>query len=728
MRLINSVIFLAAFAILGIALCQYFFHSSFAIDETDNSTKVQYFGCVQYVPTTHCDPIHNNMSAYRYASTSLKVYELTDSFPFFIQGKFGQALEMRAPFREAIHFPKISNVTFNDFSVAFWVKTTEELEPSGHILSYTDSSNTAGWFFDMSAVNNTNPTIRFVITENSGKPVASPDVHITQNMFHFIIGTFNGTFVKIYSDGSLVGETKYVGNYTGSPHLPLSIGSSSYCASCNRWTGAIDDLKIFDKSLSAEQVHQLFANSINPESIGLVAYIKFDGNFADSSPNGVNGTESTLLASMAYAPDGRLFFSEKNTGLIRIIQNSQLLPTPFVRIADHFVNWEQGLLGITIDPKFNQNHFVYLYYTAADKNTGEVFGRVVRFTEKDGIAIARTILLDKIFAEKGYHAGGALAFGPDDKLYITVGDATEHPFAQDTSVLIGKILRINRDGTIPSDNPFPNSPVFTYGHRNMFGIAFDPYGNGLVSENGDYYYDEVNLIKKGGNYGFPFQQPANQPPELSNFSGSILPLRTYWDTIAPTQMIYYKGDKIPILRDKFLLGTYQGDIYALHLDPKTKQITEEDKIDLENYPFKPIIGIAQAPDGDVYFGAYNIWKLNGTDLNTKKQYLFPLEFNTSRLTSVLGVDFKTTENKMVISVQNQPGSETPLSFKVKIPTALLPKVAGVVDASNNKPISFTNSTSSTYSILDIRVLPKPQSQIGILGSSLTAPGEQILEG
>lgn len=731
MRLLKKIYCLITVTVLvvtGILLGQYTSHSALAITGSDNKSKIQYYGCVKYISSTHCDPIHNNMSAFRYASTSSKVYELTDSHPFFVQGKIGQALKMQAPYREAIHFPKLSNITFNDFSVSFWVKTAEELEPSGNIISYTDSSNSAGWFFDMSAVNNTNATVRFVITENEGKPVASPDVHVMPNSFHLIVGTFNGTYVKIYSDGSLVGQTKYVGNYTGSPHLPLTVGSSSYCASCNRWTGIIDDLKIYDKALNAEQVRNLFTNSVNPESVGLVAYIKFDGNFNDSSGNGNVGTESTLLASMAFAPDGRLFFSEKNTGLIRIIQNSKVLSEPFVRIVDHFVNWEQGLLGITIDPKFTQNHFVYLYYTTVDKISGDVYGRVVRFTEKDNKAIDRTVLLDKIFAEKGYHAGGALSFGPDDKLYITVGDATEHPFAQDTSVLIGKILRINRDGTIPPDNPFPNSPVFTYGHRNMYGIAFDTLGNGLVSENGDYYYDEVNLIKKGGNYGFPLQQPANFPPELSNFSGSILPLRTYWDTIAPTQMIYYKGDKIPLLKDKFLLGTYQGDIYSLRLDPKSKEIIEENRIDLENYPFKPVIGLAQAPNGDIYFGAYNIWKLNSTDPSSKKQYLFPIEFNLSSLATVVGVDFKTADNKMIIDIRNNANSSAPSSLKVDIPTALIKKIAAVVDASNNQPIPFTNSSDSTRNILDIRISPEPQLQIGILGSSLSIPGEQILEG
>ena len=116
-----------------------------------------------------------------------------------------------------------------------------------------------------------------------------------------------------------------------------------------------------------------------------------------------------------------------------------------------------------------------------------------------------------------------------------------------------------------------------------------------MSENGDYYYDEINLIHKGGNYGFPTFQPANKSPFLANGTSSIKPLRSYWDTIAPTQMIYYTGDKIPLLKNKFVVGSYSGDLYVLRLDNKTKQIVEESRIDLENYPFKPVVGRCPVP-------------------------------------------------------------------------------------------------------------------------------------
>jgi glucose/arabinose dehydrogenase len=715
-----------------------FFISSYVIDSaseasgeviqaTDNN-KIQYYGCENYIRTFHCDPLHNKFRAYSYQGSSISIYELVNSKPSFVKGKYGDALQLLGPYREAVHVPSISKFTFKDFSVSFWIKSVPQPEPVGHVVSYTNSLLSAGWFFDMRQGNGTNQFIRFAITDTSKKLFPSPDVPIELDTFHQIVGTFNGSLIRIFKDGQLIGEANYQGTYSGSPGIPLTIGSGAYCASCNRWSGIIDDLRIYDKALTADQVKQLLDRPFDSGIKGIIAHWTFDRQFNDISGNNHNGRESTLLASMVFAHDGRLFFSEKNTGLIRIIKDGRILEPPFATISDYYVNWEQGLLGLTIDPNFEQNHYLYLYYTAVNPITKDPYNKVVRFTEANNIGKDVKILVDNIPASRGYHAGGALAFGPDDKLYFTVGDATEHPFAEDPSVVIGKILRINRDGTIPQDNPFPNSPVYTVGHRNMYGLAFDKYGNGLVTENGDYYYDEINLIQKGGNYGFPIYQPPNMSPELANTT-TIKPLRTYWDTVAPTQMFYYEGDKIPLLKDKFVLGTYQGDMYALRIDRNTKEIVEENRLDLENYPFKPVVGITESPDGDVYFGAYSIYKLNSSDISPKSQYLFPIEINTSKTSNIGGVKFtrfinNTLQNMMTIDLQNDGNnngseiqSQFPPSLALKIPKGLFNKVTTVVNTESGKQMRFLahNTTNLEDNSISIQIPFASHLELAIIG-------------
>ena len=151
---------------------------------------------------------------------------------------------------------------------------------------------------------------------------------------------------------------------------------------------------------------------------------------------------------------------------------------------------------------------------------------------------------------------------------------------------MGKVLRINRDGTIPADNPYPGSPVYNTGHTNMYGIAFDKNGFGLVAENGGELYDEINTNVMGGNYGAPTDQPFNIDPELS--SNSIKPLRAYYIAKCLTQVVYYDGDEVPHLKDKFLLGNlasnyFNGKIYALQVDPIKQQIVKEELIRIYNY-------------------------------------------------------------------------------------------------------------------------------------------------
>ena len=141
-------------------------------------------------------------------------------------------------------------------------------------------------------------------------------------------------------------------------------------------------------------------------------------------------------------------------------------------------------------------------------------------------------------------------------------------------------------------------------HRNMFGIAFDNKEKiGIVTENGDVLYDEINLIKKGGNYGFPTPAIPNISPELSNSTFDIKPLRRLLENTRSYSSFVYTGDKFPSLKDNFLFGTFTGDIYGVHIDNAPETIDSEQHIEINNYPFEAVNGITQTSDGNIYYGA-----------------------------------------------------------------------------------------------------------------------------
>ena len=168
------------------------------------------------------------------------------------------------------------------------------------------------------------------------------------------------------------------------------------------------------------------------------------------------------------------------------------------------------MLGIVLDPTFDENHYLYLYYTYSEFLTN--YNKVVRFTEKNNRLFDELVLLDKI-PGAGIHDGGRIKFGPDGKLYITTGDAANGSLAQDLNSLAGKILRINPDGTMPNDNPFEDSPVFSYGHRNPQGLDLNPFSGKLVAaEHGQNAHDEINVVESGKNYGLPIVVGSGNDP------------------------------------------------------------------------------------------------------------------------------------------------------------------------------------------------------------------------
>jgi glucose/arabinose dehydrogenase len=651
-------------------------------------SSAELFGCQQYGRAMHCDLLLNEIQVNEVRGNSSLINPLTTTDMLFVNGKFGQALEMRGEYRESVEIMNSPELNPKQFSISFWMQSTT-IEPYGHIVSHSNRAQTSGWQFDVFRSGASEPgsevaTLRFGVFNTNGTFFSPAQIEIPTEKFTLITGTFDGSKVRLYMDGLLVGETEFLGEYNADPGLPLRIGSAAYCSSCNRWSGIIDELRMYDRTLGEDEIKQLFDMADVP--LGLIGYWKFDGDTKDVFQRN-DGTAITMLTSMVFAPDGRLFFTEKNTGAIRIMTPEQkILDNPFASVDDLYASWEQGMLGLAIDPEFNINHHIYVYYTAVvdieNGNGGKVINRVLRFTDNNNTGTDPTVIMDNIPASRGYHSGGAMAFGPDGKLYITVGDATEHIFAQDPSILIGKVLRINKDGTIPQDNPYPNSPVYTMGHRNMYGIAFDDDGTGLVTENGDVRYDEINLITKGGNYGFPTSQPANLPPERANDS-SIKPLRSYWDTIAPTQMIYYEGDAVPELKGMFLFGSFTGDIYALKLSEDKKSIVEELKIELSHFPFVPTVGIAQSPDGKIYYGGYQIYTLDL--IGERKQILFPIQVNLPSAVNIRDISVDQEQKRILIDA-NVNGTVAPDAIlTMQIPRGLLDNVTTVTIDSPQGP-------------------------------------------
>src|SRR3989344_6142062 len=238
---------------------------------------------------------------------------------------------------------------------------------------------------------------------------------------------------------------------------------------------------------------------------------------------------------IAFLPDDSLLITERPGNLVQF-KNSQ---KNSIKLPRAVPKGEGGLLGITLHPQYNTNHFLYLYMTTSGTAGGSTKNAVFRYNFENGaLSDEKEIIRDIPGAI--YHDGGSMEFGPDGKLYITTGDATTAQIAQDKKSLGGKILRLNDDGSIPPDNPF-STEVWSYGHRNPQGLAWDNEGRLWETEHGrsgvTSGMDELNLIEKGKNYGWPdiegdIVKAGMENPALH--SGAD-------DTWAPASAVYYKG-------------------------------------------------------------------------------------------------------------------------------------------------------------------------------------------
>jgi len=252
--------------------------------------------------------------------------------------------------------------------------------------------------------------------------------------------------------------------------------------------------------------------------ITLFFLINLSSSFAQTFPAGFSQVQVTNGLSnptvLASAPDGRIFVAEQG-GKLRIIKNSVLLPVPLVQLNVN-ASGERGLIGITLDPNFTTNKYIYLYYTVP---TGTIHNRVSRFTVTGDVTLASSekiiLELDPLSGATN-HNGGAMQFGKDGKLYIAVGENANRANAQNLDTYHGKILRINADGSVPAGNPFTTGSeqrkrIWSYGLRNPYTFNFQPgTGRLFVNDVGEVTWEEINDATASGlNFGWPESEGLN---------------------------------------------------------------------------------------------------------------------------------------------------------------------------------------------------------------------------
>lgn len=305
--------------------------------------------------------------------------------------------------------------------------------------------------------------------------------------------------------------------------------------------------------------------------------------------------------AVVSSPDGRLFITER-PGRLRVVQNGALSAAPVAGVPAVAYQGQGGLLDMTLHPDYPVNRWVYLSYTV-DSEQG-LMTRVARWVETaEGLKDMHVVFSGVPGSDKPKHFGCRIRFGLDRKLYLTLGERGEGRRAQDLMDLNGKTLRLNDDGSIPTDNPLvgrndARAEIFSYGNRNSQGMAVQPE-TGLIfqTEHGPSWNDapgggdEVNLIVAGGNYGWPLVH------HRTTREGCIAPLAEYTPAIAPAGCMFYSGEAFPVWRGNFFFTNLVGKtLVRLKLDGPNVVGQEH----LLKNAFGRLRDVAQGMDGSVY--------------------------------------------------------------------------------------------------------------------------------
>ncbi len=318
-------------------------------------------------------------------------------------------------------------------------------------------------------------------------------------------------------------------------------------------------------------------------------------------------------SGFTFAPDGRIFYGERFSGEIRIIDLSTGSNTLFGTVTNIVGNGERGLLGVAIHPSYPTVPFAYVYATRF--SNGDVYNQIIAMRDDGGIAVSPRIIWSSPTVAGDYHDGGRILFGPDGMLYAVQGEAHGPENAQDPTNNAGKVMRMTARGKVPPDNPFPGSLNFTYGLRNSYGFTFDPF-TGLLweTENGPECNDEINIELSGENHGWGPNETCSTPPpppENTNQDGAnpVMPLSFYTPTVAPVGNAFCMGCALGAGEE----GNMFYGRYNTRQIQRVVPTLDRMHIASENTAYthsRSPLSLEVAPDGRIYFSDDTaIWRL-----------------------------------------------------------------------------------------------------------------------
>ncbi|NET41378.1 PQQ-dependent sugar dehydrogenase [Okeania sp. SIO2B3] len=319
--------------------------------------------------------------------------------------------------------------------------------------------------------------------------------------------------------------------------------------------------------------------------------------------------------SLAWLPDGTILITER-PGRLRIVRDGVLDPTPVAGLPEIFASGQGGLMDVSVHPRFTENRLIYLTYSHGDRSANR--SRIARARLENNTLRDLQVIFEVSQTKTGaQHFGSRIIWLPDETLLMTIGDGGNPPIefngefirqqAQNRRSHLGKVLRLNDDGSVPSDNPFATSTdaepaVWSYGHRNIQGITFDSTRNRVwATEHGSRGGDELNLVEAGENYGWPAVTHSREysggliSPETSR-PGMVDPKVVWTPSIAPSGLAFYSGDRFPQWQGNlFAGGLVSQDIHRIEVDEAGNVVTQE-----SIFIGQRVRDVRQGPDGLLY--------------------------------------------------------------------------------------------------------------------------------